>query len=142
MSEEPVDVIYRAMVEDKAMPKVGQTATTLGIRLGVDIVADMAGLVHLPNFEAGKPNGLSCAPTIQDLPAFALPVEWGGLNKKTAEWKIILADLAPELVAKNDSAQGSRRQHISVGPAKSMNLADFLMAIEKTQPMWTKVVKT
>jgi len=80
--------IFRAMVEENGMPKLGTTATTLGIRKGVDIITNQNGMVDRPTFQPGQANGLSCSPTIQSLPLFALPMEWGGLSKKTAVWRI------------------------------------------------------
>jgi hypothetical protein len=120
--------IYRAMVEEDGMPKLGASATLLGIRLGKDVVADSFGLVHRPAFRPGEKNGLSCAATIEALPAFSLPVEWGGSNKKTAVWRIADVDLPAELIAGKDSKSG-HNQHISIGPSASMKYNDFLFWI-------------
>jgi hypothetical protein len=87
------------MVEKNGMPKLGATATMLGIRIGTDIVPDASDAVHRPAFVPGEKNGLSCAATIETLPRFTLPVEWGGLNKRSAVWRIEDADLPAELVA-------------------------------------------
>src|SRR6266849_1322457 len=106
MGDAAAEVIYRAMVEENGMPKLGITATSLGIRKGQDIVPDSGGMVHRPVFQPGAPNGLSCSPTIQSLPRFALPVEWGGLNKRTSVWKIELSALGPDLIAKEDTVPG------------------------------------
>ena len=135
----PVSV-YRAMVEKDGMPKLGAAATMLGVRLGTDIVADSAGEVHRPAFRPSEKNGLSCAATIESLPQFSLPVEWGGLNKRTAVWKIEPADLPTELVAGDDSKAG-RNRHISIGPSRAMDYNDFVHAIEATRPLWKKVTK-
>jgi hypothetical protein len=67
--------IYRAMIEDTdGMPVLGLAAVKLSIRRGVDIIPNQQGRLHRPLFRPGEPNGLSCAPTIPDLPRFALPV--------------------------------------------------------------------
>jgi hypothetical protein len=129
------------MTEENGMPKLGQSATTLGIRTGKDIVPDNMGMVHRPNFDPGMANGLSCAPSIGDLPRFVLPVSWGGLNKHTVVWKIAVADLASELIAQQDSAKNARRKHVSLGPSSTMSMADFEAAIEATRSKWKKVVK-
>jgi hypothetical protein len=141
MEGDPGEGIYRAMAEENGMPKLGTSASTLGIRRGKDIVPDQAGLVHRPRFQPGGQNGLSCAATVQALPRFALPVEWGGINKNTAVWRIEASDLGRELVAAEDSAPGALRRHISIGPSGTMRYDDFVGAIEATRPKWRKVTK-
>jgi hypothetical protein len=140
MEDELGEGIYRAMVEENGMPKLGASATTLGIRRGIDIVPDPSGMVQRPLFQPGAPNGLSCSPTIQSLPAFALPVAWGGRNAKTAVWRIEQADLGSDLVAQEDTLPGKRR-HISIGPARTMLADEFAQAVERTRPKWKKVIK-
>jgi hypothetical protein len=132
--------IYRAMVEKDGMPKLGAAATLLGIRIGTDIVPDSVGEVHRPAFRPGEKNGLSCAATIESLPQFSLPVEWGGLNMRTAVWKIEAADLPAKFVAGDDSKMG-RNRHISIGPSSTMDYNNFVDAIEATRSLWRKVTK-
>ena len=122
------------------MPSLGSAAIRLGIRIGVDIAPDAGGDVHRPAFRPGEKNGLSCAAIIDSLPAFSLPVEWGGANIKTVVWKIEGADLPVELVAGDDSKPG-RDRHISIGPSVMMDYNDFVVAIDATQPLWKKVTK-
>src|SRR5262245_9424994 len=100
MEGDPGEAIYRAMEEENNMPRLGTTALRLGVRKGIDIVPDHAGMVFRPSFQPGDPNGLSCSPSIQDLPWFALPVAWGGPNRKSMVWRIEVCDLGPELVAR------------------------------------------
>lgn len=133
--------IYRAMYEENGMPKFGTSASTLGIRGGKDIVPDQAGMVHRPNFQPKEVNGLSCAPTIQALPHFALPVEWGGTNKHTVVWKIASADLGSDLVAQEDTSPGAPKRHISIGPSTTMSYDDYVKAIENTQAEWKRISK-
>jgi hypothetical protein len=71
---------------------------------------------------------------------FALPIVWGGSHDKTVVWRIDEAELGPALVAQEDSLPGANR-HISVGPAVTMPIDDFVKAIEATRPNWKKVVK-
>jgi hypothetical protein len=132
--------IYRAMVEESGMPKLGSSATMLGIRKGKDIDVDSADNVHCPAFVAGEKNGLSCAATIASLPSFSLPVEWGGSNHKTAIWKIDIDDVPGNLLACEDSVPGGNR-HVSIGPSATMKYNDFIDAIEATRPFWKKVQK-
>jgi hypothetical protein len=127
------------MIEENGMPRLGASAETLGIRRDKDIVPDQSGLVHRPNFQPGEANGLSCAPTIQDLPAFVRPRSWGGRNKRTVVWRIEEADLGPGLAAQEDSAPGRATRHVSIGPAQTMVFDDYEKLIEATQAKWKKV---
>lgn len=140
MSGQAGDGIYRAMVEQGGVPKLGPSATMLGIRKGKDIEADSADNVHRPVFVAGEKNGLSCAATIASLPSFTLPVEWGGSNQKTAIWQIDADDVPGNLLACEDSVPGGKR-HLSIGPSATMKYNDFADAIEATRPFWKKVHK-
>lgn len=127
------------MQEDKdGFPKLGDTATTLGVRFGRDILVDSAGCVHRPAFVPGEPNGLSCAPLIPSLPPFVLPLAWGGVNKKTGVWSIEDTDLGVDLIAQEDSGTGVRR-HLSIGPSRTMAAVDFEAAIQATRLKWRKV---
>jgi hypothetical protein len=141
MDDDLGEGIYRAMEEEDGMPRLGANAVSLGVRKGIDIVPDQAGMVFRPAFRPGERNGVSCSPTIQALPRFALPIEWGGRNKKTVVWRIDPADLGPELVAQDDSPPG-RKQHISVGPSGPMAFDEFLRAVQATRAKWKKVTRT
>lgn len=123
MEDGPGEGIYPAMIEDKdGIPMLGLTSLKLGVRMGIDIVPDQTGMEYRPAFWPDEPNGLSCSPTIQDLPAFALPVEWGGTNRKTVVWRIEASDLGAELVAQEDTFPQRKGRHISVGPIKGKKL--------------------
>jgi hypothetical protein len=143
MEDDPAEGIYRAMIEDKdGMPMLGMTALKLGVRAGVDIVPDPAGMVYRPAFWPDEPNGLSCSPTIQDLPAFVLPVEWGGTNRKAIVWRIEASDLGAELVAREDTSPQRKGRHVSVGPSGPMLFDDYLRAIQATRSRWKKMTRS
>ena len=143
MDVDPGAAIDRAMIEDKdGLPVLGLTAVKLGVRRGIDIITDQTTMVHRPHFQPGAPNGLSCAPTIQDLPDFALPVQWRGSNPRTVIWEIDIADLGVHLVAQEDTPTNRKGRHVSVGPAGSMTFDEFLQAVQATRPNWRKTVKT
>jgi hypothetical protein len=129
------------MVEENGMPKLGSRAVLLGVRKGKDIDVDQLGKVNRPGFRPGGKNGLSCAATIDSLPFFSLPVEWGGSNAKTTVWELHEDDLPAELVAGHDSIPG-RNKHVSVGPGMTMRYDEFVYFIEATRPLWRKVTKT
>ena len=92
-------------------PWLGLVAVKLGVRRGIDILPDPQDLVHRPVFRPGDPNGLSCTPTIHDLPLFALPVAWGGSNRRTVVWRIKLSELGSRLVAQEDTVPQSKGRH-------------------------------
>lgn len=141
MLDDPGEVIFRAMIEEAdGLPRLAPSASTLGIRRNKDIVPDQAGVVHRPAFRPREKNGLSCSRTIQSLPDFALPIEWGGRNARTVVWQIAIADLGLELAAGYDATPGLN-EHVSVGPALSMPYDDYVWAIEATRASWIKVTK-
>jgi hypothetical protein len=143
MADDPGEGIYRAMVEDKdGFPLLGLGAVKLGVRPGVDSVRDQQGMVHRPAFRPGDPNGLSCSPTVQDLPSFAVPIEWGGSNPRTVVWRIESADLGAELVAQEDTPPQSKGRHISIGPSGTMTFDEYLRAVQATRAKWQKVVNS
>lgn len=143
MEDDPGEGIYRAMIEDKdGMPMLGLTALKLGVRPGIAIVPDQTGMVYRPAFRPDEPNGLSCSPTIQDLPAFALPVEWSGTNKKSVVWRIEASDLGAGLVAREDTSPQSNGRHSSVGPSGPMLFADFFRAIQAMRSRWKKMTRS
>jgi hypothetical protein len=124
------------MVEVNGQPKLGSSVTTLGIRLGKDIEIDAQGMVQRPAFQRGKKNGLSCAPTIRQLPRLFLPHEWGGSHSKTKVWRISEADLGQDLIAKQDAPN-----HVSIGPANAMTFAMFETLVQATASKWVKMEK-
>lgn len=141
MEGDPGEGIYRAMREENGVPMLGSSAIKLGIRRGKDIVPDQANMVQRPTFQPGAENGLSCAPTIQDLPRFALPIEWGGGSKNTVVWRIDEADLGVDLTVQEDTKPGRPERHLSIGPARSMPYDDYVKLIEATQVKWKRVSK-
>ncbi len=128
-------LIYRAMIEDNGSPKLGSTATTLGVRQGKDIEVDEDGNVHPTDFAPHGKNGVSCSPVLDQLPPFALPGKWGGSHKKTEVWKINVKDLGLDLIAQQDGPQ-----HISIGPSRTMTFAEFEQSVQATASTWEKVV--
>jgi hypothetical protein len=142
MAGDPGEGIYRAMIEgDDGMPILGTSAETLGVRRDKDIIPDSSGLVHRPNFTPGDANGVSCAPTIQNLPRFALPQNWGGRNKRTVVWRMDPTDLGPDLIAVEDGDPSRPTRHISIGPARTMSFDEYVRLIEVTRSKWQKVIR-
>ena len=140
MTNDPGEGIYRAMIDENGMPRLGASAEALGIRRDKDIVPDQSGMVHRPTFQPGGKHGLSCAPLVGDLPGFALPQKWGGGNKRTVVWTIDEADLGPDLIAGEDSRPGRPTRHISIGPGRTMPFDEFANLIDATRTKWKKVI--
>jgi hypothetical protein len=122
------------MAEEDGMPKLGSSATTLGVRPGIDIEVDDAGIVHRPDFKNQKKNGTSASPSVAALPDFALLPEFGGTNRKSRIWRIKTDDLGPDLIAEQDG-----HSHISIGPSRTMSYGDFVKAIQDSAPHWEVV---
>jgi hypothetical protein len=126
--------IYRAMADDGGRPKLGTTATSLGVRKGKDIDPDAGGMVAPPSQQSAGKNGVSCSPKALALPRFALPALWGGPNQKTKVWKISESDLGPDLIAIRDGPQ-----HISIAPARPMTFDEYVAAVQATVSKWVSV---
>lgn len=129
-----MESLFRAMVEERGLPKLGSSATTLGVRPGKDIDVDSEGNVSPPDFARAARNGVSCAPAAGDLPDFAVPLAWGGANNRTQVWRIRAADLGAELIAGLDGPG-----HVSIGPRRKMSFAQFEQAIQRTAALWKLV---
>jgi hypothetical protein len=135
----PVPGIYRGMLEENGMPKLGDSPKLLGVRVppnpNPDIQPDASGNVHPPTRLGSR--GLSCAPRVQDLPGHRRPVAWLGTQTQAVfkVWTIAEDDLGPDLVAFRDSAH-----HITIGPARTMSLDQFRAALAATQSKWMLVI--
>lgn len=127
------------MLEENGIPKLGGSPKKLGIRLPPnpkpDIQPDVNGYVHPPT--TANPEGMSCAPKIQDLPAHRRPVPWNGteLTASFKVWEIEESDLGPDLIAFRGS-----RNHITIGPARKMTVQEFQAALAATRSKWKEVV--
>jgi hypothetical protein len=122
------------MIVEAGRPKLGTSATKLGVRRGVDIEVDDNEMVDRPSFSTSGRNGVSCAPEIMHLPEFILPQQWGGRNSKTAVWRIRKSQLAPTLVAGQDAPH-----HVSIGPSHRMPFDEYVAAIQATAGQWELV---
>ena len=129
-----MEFLYRAMAEEGGLPKLGSSATTLGVRKGKDIDVDDAGDCLRPDFFRGERNGVSCTPSVVDLPEFAMPQDWGGANPRTRIWRIRRVELGPKLIAELD-----KPGHVSIGPCLKMSFLEFVQAIQRTAPFWELV---
>ncbi len=131
-----VPTIYRAMLPDGAYPKLGPSASTLGVRVPVDIGPDQNGDVHPGT------HGMSVAPSLRDLPVHRVPKRLKHLREGAAgsdsakvwrhgEGAFAVAPVAPHLVLQPD-----RADHGTVAPDAVMPLAQYEAAITETRPGW------
>jgi RHS repeat-associated protein len=120
--------VYRAMTEDGGFPKVGDTARTLGVRLGVDISPALNGMVT-PGTE-----GMSVAPkTPMNLPVFRRPRILLGTGKDPV-WGMDTSLLGWNLTYRQDSPT-----HGLIEPAMPMPFTMFQSFLSETRNRWLKV---
>lgn len=131
--------IYRAMLREGNRPKIGNTADTLGVRIGpgvIDIGVSAGAVVP-------GTGGMSVAPAWRDLPIHRIPRR--------------LVTLCPGACGKNDAAcwtmgEGAfedghltdrlyvrvdTRTHGMVEPEESMTLAEYRSSLAATRNLWT-----
>ncbi len=131
--------IYRGMLVENGVPKLGDSPKLLGVRVppnpNPDIRPDANGNVDPPTRLCSR--GLSCAARVQDLPAHRRPVLWGGMQRQATfnVWQIAEDDLGLDLMAFRDSAH-----HITIGTARTMTLDQFRAALAATQSKWKLVI--
>lgn len=127
--------IYRGMEEENGMPKVGSSAKLLGVRVPPnpkpDVQPNANGLI--PTLTQKNPQGMSCAPRIEDLPRHRRPVHWDGKQKSPTfqVWKIAEEDPDPDLAIVQDSPS-----HITIGPSGDMTADELQAALAATQSKW------
>ncbi len=122
------ELMYRGMTEDGAFPKVGDSARTLGVRLGVDITPGPGGFV-MPGT-----GGMSVAPkTPMNLPPFRRPRVLLGTSKDPV-WGICTGLLGPDLLFRQDSPT-----HGMIEPAFPMPVSRYQSALSETRGRWIKV---
>lgn len=124
------------MLPDGAYPKLGRSATTLGVRVGEDIAPDGNGDVH------PGPHGMSVAPSLRDLPVHRVPKRLRHLREgasgsdnsrvwRHGEGRFEVSIVAPHLVLQPD-----RSDHGIVAPESVMPLAQYEDAIAQTRSGW------
>lgn len=142
---------YRGMANNDGQPKLGRSARCLGVRLGVDIdieqlpagYLDAAGYLLLSAEQTSvgevvsvalkNTKGMSVALSIEGLPYFRKPPEFGGLGKDPI-WQIDDSYITGDLEALQDSST-----HVSVLPRVTMRLETYEAALAKTQSIWQRV---
>jgi hypothetical protein len=125
-------VLYRAVrAMPDGKPELGESASTLGVRVPGDIEPDEIGLVG-----PGR-GGLSVTPDdLAKLPESRLPRELGGRGNQPV-WSISLAALGPDLTYRPDPDDPDR--HGFVEPAYNMTQDDYRKSIAVTRDEWVRV---
>ena len=142
---------YRGMVAQDGKPKIGRSARLLGVRPAIDINIEQMPIGFLDeqgyllpesqrNFHGDCVSvairdikGMSVSLSIEGLPAFRKPTEFGG-NGKDPLWKIDDSIITGDLQAVQDS-----RTHVSIMPRVTMSLEKYEAALASTQKYWERV---
>jgi hypothetical protein len=129
--------IYRSMEGDNQKPRLGASATTLGVRPEVDIPVD-AGTVHPGT------GGMSVSPSLQELPPHRIPERLRSFvpnarGKNTLiVWRMgdgafAAGPVAERLQLRPDPAGTS---HGFVEPEVRMSLSEYQEALHATRDLW------
>ncbi|BAY14692.1 hypothetical protein NIES21_04500 [Anabaenopsis circularis NIES-21] len=142
---------YRGMATQNGKPKIGRSARLLGIRPGIDINIEQMPIGYLD--EQGyllaeserevrgelvtvaikDTKGMSVSLSIEALPAFRKPQQFGGTGKDPL-WQIDDSDITGDLQAIQDSPT-----HVSIVPRVTMFLERYELALANTKNYWQRV---
>jgi hypothetical protein len=142
---------YRGMAEQNDKPKMGRSARLLGVRPTIDInieqmpigCLDEQGYLlseshrklhgYLVAVAVRDNKGMSVSLSIEGLPAFRKPSQFGG-NGKDPLWQIDDSMITGDLQAVQDSPT-----HVSIMPRVTMSLEKYEAALANTQKYWKSV---
>jgi hypothetical protein len=142
---------YRGMAEQNGKPKIGRSARLLGVRPNIDINTEQMPIGYLDEQEYLLPEsqrkiqgenltvairdtkGMSVSLSIEGLPAFRKPSQFGG-NGKDPLWQIDDSNITGDLQAVQDSPT-----HVSILPRITMLLEKYETALANTQKYWERV---
>ena len=139
---------YRGMAAEDGKPKIGRSARLLGVRPNIDInieqmpigyldeqgylLAEAEHKLHgdLVTVAIRDIKGMSVSLSIEGLPAFRKPSQFGG-NGKDPLWQIDDSIITGDLQAVQD-----RPTHVSIMPRVTMTLEKYETALANTQKYW------
>ena len=142
---------YRGMATEDGKPKIGRSARLLGVRPNIDInieqvptgCLDKQGYLlpesqrklhgDLVTVAIRDTKGMSVSLSIEGLPAFRKPSQFGG-NGKDPLWQIDDSHITGYLQAVQDSPI-----HASIMPRVTMTLEKYEAALANTQKYWERV---
>ena len=146
-----VKLYYRGMADQDGKPKIGRSARLLGVRLTIDINIEQhpVGFLNeqgylLPESQRKLHGdlvvvairdikGMSLSLSIEGLPAFRKPPQFGGKGKDPL-WQIDDSIIVGDLEAVQDSPT-----HVSILPRVTMALEKYEAALANTQKYWERV---
>jgi hypothetical protein len=139
---------FRGMAEQNGKPKIGRSARLLGVRPNIDINIEQMPIGYLDKQGYLLPEaqrnlhgelvtvairdikGMSVSLSIEGLPAFRKPSQFGG-NGKDPLWQIDDSIITGDLQAVQDSPT-----HVSIMPRVTMALEKYESALANTQKYW------
>jgi len=139
---------FRGMVEQNGKPKIGRSARLLGVRPNIDINIEQMPIGYLDKQGYLLPEaqrnlhgdlvtvairdikGMSVSLSIEGLPAFRKPSQFGGMGKDPL-WQIDDSHITGDLQAVQDS-----QTHVSIMPRVTMTLEKYETALANTQKYW------
>ncbi len=142
---------YRGMAEQNGKPKTGRSARLLGVRPNIDINIEQMPIGYLDEQGYLLPEsqrktqgefltvairntkGMSVSLSIEGLPAFRKPSQFGGTGKDPL-WQIDDSIITGDLIPIQDSPT-----HISILPRVTMSLEKYEAALTHTQKYWERV---
>jgi hypothetical protein len=142
---------YRGMAEQNGKPKIGRSARLLGVRSNIDINIEQMPIGYLDEQGYLLPEsqrefrgdtvtiairdakGMSVSLSIEGLPAFRKPSQFGGTGKDPL-WQIDDSMITGDLEAVQDSPT-----HVSILPSVTMALEKYEAALANTQKHWERV---
>ncbi|MEE3717558.1 hypothetical protein V2H45_12410 [Tumidithrix elongata RA019] len=141
---------YRGMAEQNGKPKIGRSARLLGVRPNIDINIEQMPIGYLDEqgyllLESQRVlrgllvtvairdnKGMSVSLSIEGLPAFRKPNQFGGTGKDPL-WQIDDSNIIGDLQAVQDSPT-----HVSILPRVTMMLQRYEAALASTQIKWER----
>jgi hypothetical protein len=142
---------FRGMAGQNGEPKIGRSARLLGVRPSIDINIEQIPIGYLDEQGYLLPEsqrklhddlvtvairdtkGMSVSLSIEGLPAFRKPSQFGG-NGKDPLWQIDDSMITGDLQAVQDSPT-----HVSIMPRVTMSLEKYEAALANTQKYWERV---
>ena len=124
------------MENDNGLPRIGNTARRLGVRVPEDIQPDDADMVH-----CGE-KGMSVAPSVAALPRHRVPrrlrhlAEGAAGKSSDCVWSLGSGRFGKADVSETLSLFVDSHTHGVVRPAFSMMLEDYAIALSNTRAFW------
>src|SRR5438105_7736955 len=129
--------IYRSMQIEGGMPRLGESARCLGVRVPHDIAPDQSGTV-VPG-----PQGMSVAPSLRQLPAHRIPMRLIHLAAHAAGrnddhvWSMGEGEFVSDALCPGLALHVTSERHGVVCPDTAMKLAIYVQALATTRQIWS-----